>query len=242
MSNIISWFIGLLSLANIKAELVSLKSVNAELKNKNDLYEVLIKELVEEVKQMKSANAMDGDNLDTEIENWVDDNIESRIQDWADNNLDDAMCTYIEGYDFSDIVQMELGNTDFVTESDLRDKVLEYVEEDIQDADLSQVARKHLEEEVTLDWFGDMVKEEIVKQLKAETSEEVKQNDEAINDIIKNSIESKVIERMEAKFGEGWDAWYEEHTRFCVKVILSEFLQQAYEQTKAIATTNTETK
>lgn len=241
MSNIISWFIGLLSLANIKAELVSLKSVNAELKNKNDLYEVLIKEIVESVKQLKSDNGMAGDNLDTEIENWVDDNMEARFQDWADGNLDDAMCTYIEGYDFSDIVQMELGNTDFVTESDLSDKVQEYVEDHIADADLSQTARKHLEEEVTLDWFGDMVKEEIVKQLKSSETEEVKQNDEAINDIIKNSIESKVIERMEAKFGEGWDAWYEEHTRFCVKVILSEFLQQAYEQTKAI-TTNTETK
>ena len=218
MSNIIQNIIGLFSRTNIKAELVSLQTQYLELKNKHDLTQALVAELVKEAKECS-------DSIGT-----INDTIETQCQDWIDNNIDDRISDYIEGYDYSDIISDELRNHDFVSEDDLSNAV-ETALQDI-DLDVDAPVRKAMEQEVCEDWFGEAVEVEIKKAVAKFSQLENNQNISAIDESIKHSIESLVVERMEAKFGEGWDNWFAEHTRFCVKSVLADFLQSAYEQTK----------
>lgn len=221
MSNIIGWFKGLLSLANINNDYQSLSQKYSELLEAHGSVRTRLAELVREVEVL--TETVNEQSCDEDL-------VETQINDWADANLDDRINEYIEGYDYSDIISDELRNHEFVSTDDLRNEV-ESALEDI-DLDVDKPVRKALENEVCEEWFGEMVESEIKKAISKFESIETADNNVAIDNSIKHSIESQVVERMEAKFGEGWDTWFEEHTRYCVKNVLSQFLSSAYEQTK----------
>lgn len=221
MSNIISWLSGLLSLANIKAELVSLKTEMTQLKEEYQTTQRALQDLVDKI-----------DTFENECSE-VSDKIDERIDEWSNDNLDDRIEEYIMNFDFSDIISNELRNHDFISSDELDEKV----EEAFNDLEISKSQiRDAVEYHISENWFElqvkQIVKDECDKLVTNGVSEEEKQNDEVIENYIREKIESQVVERMEAKFGEGWDTWFEEHTRYCVKNILGEFLNSAYEQTK----------
>lgn len=221
MSNIISWLSGLLSLANIKAELVSLKTEMTQLKEEYQTTQRALQDLVDKI-----------DTFENECSE-VSDKIDERIDEWSNDNLDDRIEEYIMNFDFSDIISNELRNHDFISSDELDEKV----EEAFNDFEISKPQiRDAVEYHISENWFElqvkQIVKDECNKLVTNGVSEEEKQNNEVIEDYIREKIVSQVHERMEAKFGEGWDSWFEEHTRYCVKNILGEFLNSAYEQTK----------
>ena len=224
MKKVISWFIGLLSLANIKAELVSLKQENADLKQEYETTQRALQDLAEEVQAFEER-----------IEEYQssDEKIDEKITEWSNDNLDDRIDDYISNYDFSNIISDELRNHDYVDTDSLNDAV-ESAMEDIEVSDIQ--IKTCVQSELESDWFEAQVTQvvdDICKKFitNSETTEE-RDNNVIIETMLKHKIEEQVIERMEAKFGEGWDTWFEEHTRFCVKSVLGDFLTSAYEQTK----------
>jgi len=225
MINIIGWFKGLPSLANNEVRLLALQeevgSTNAELNKLKQEYETTQRALSGLVDRL--------DLFETEQGPSSDDKIDEKITEWANDNLDDR----IKDYDYSDIISKELRNHDYICEDDLKNAI-ETAMEDIEVPE--KAIKSSVQSEIESDWFEAQVTQIVddlcKKFIAKEETEEVASNNDIINTMLKHKIEEQVVERMESKFGEGWDGWFEEHTRYCVKNVLNQLLTSAYEQTK----------
>jgi hypothetical protein len=214
MINIIGWLNGLLSLANIKAELVSLQNENAMLKKEYETTQQALSNLVDKLNDLENSiedkvNDITQDSL-SNFQNDFEYDIDDKVERFVDDKLDDALPS---------------------------DEQIEHrIKNIIERGKLNLHLKEAVQFEVESDWFeiqvSDMIKSVCKELIPAEANEEAKENESVIDQMVLDKINSLVIERMEAKFGEGWDSWFEEHTRYCIKNVLGEFLAQAYEQTK----------
>jgi len=191
--------------------------------------ELDISEMVEE--------AIDNRDFSSDISDALDDAISNR--DW-DYDLRDALDwdrvadKVVDKLDWSTIVSdNELLTRDDI---DLDDVMLksEHMSEDdlVTRDDLSDMVVGELKR----DWFEQKLRDD-VRNIFKDTLQAVRETEDAncrnaIDDEIVSKLDALIREQMQQKFGDQWDNWFNENTRHCVKVILGEFLQSAYEQTK----------
>lgn len=165
-------------------------------------------------------NVLDNEDWDYRLRDTLDwDKVAERVAnkiDWSEVISDNSIITS-DDYDFDSFLTEDdqLSEDEAISRSDLSDEVIS---------------------ELKRDWFTQMLKEEVAKHFKdtlfdARATEDANARN-AIDDEIAAKVDELVCEQMKSKFGEQWDSWYNEHTRHCVKVVLGEFLEAAYEQTK----------
>lgn len=182
-------------------------------------------------------SAIEDRDFSDDISNALDDAISNR--DW-DYELREAVDwdkvaeRVVEKLDWSEVIS----DNDIITrdELDLDDLMLK--SEHMSDDDL--VTRENLADMVSdqlkRDWFPMMVYEIVAEAFDKKllvTRENAQANCvNAIDDEIENAVAESVRERMKDKFGPEFDNWFNENIRHTIKVVLGEFLQAAYEQTK----------
>ena len=192
----------------------------------------------ESVEESYDFDALVSDAVeDFDFSDAVDDAFNAK--DWDDvirDNLDhDKVADKVmRDIDWSELISEndiitrdELDPDDVMLKSDQMSDDEVMTREDMSNEVISELKR---------DWFKTMLKEEVVSLFKA-TLYDARETEHAnalnaIDDEIQTQIGVMISQRMEFKFGEEWDSWYNENTRHCVKVILGEFLASAYEQTK----------
>lgn len=203
-------------------------------------FKTVVREAVEESFDFETlvSEAIDAHDFSDSISDALDDSISNR--DW-DYELRDAVDwdkiadKVVEKIDWSDVIS----ENDIITRDELDPDDVMLQSEQMSDDDV--MTRADLSDEVCSelkrDWFKQMLKDEVVVLFKA-TLYDARETEHAnalnaIDDEIQTQIGVMISQRMEFKFGEEWDNWYNENTRHCVKIILGEFLANAYEQTKA---------
>ena len=182
-------------------------------------------------------SAIEDRDFSSDISDALDDAISNRDWDYELRGAidwDKVADTVAEKLDWSEVIS----DNDIITrdELDLDDLMLK--SEHMSDDDL--VTRENLADMVSdqlkRDWFPMMVYE-IVGESFDKKLLVTRQNAQAncvnaIDDEIENAVAESVRERMKDKFGPEFDNWFNENIRHTIKVVLGEFLQAAYEQTK----------
>lgn len=198
-------------------------------------FQTVVREAVEESFDFDAlvSDAVNDFDFTDAVDNAIND------KDWdyvlRDNiDWDKVADKVVEKMDWSEVISEndiitrdELDPDDVMLTSDQMSDDEKMTREDMSNEVISELKR---------DWFKEMLKEEVVSLFKA-TLYDARETEHAnalnaIDDEIQTQIGVMISQRMEFKFGEEWDSWYNENTRHCVKVILGEFLASAYEQTK----------
>jgi hypothetical protein len=185
--------------------------------------------------------AIDDHDFTDVVSDAMDDAISNR--DWSDivndnTDYDKIADKVIETVDWSDVIS----DNDIITRDEVDPDDLMLKSEHMSEDDL--VTRADLSDsvvnELKRDWFEQMLKDQ-VKVLFKSTLSDARETEAAnvrncIDDEIEHKLDALIREQMQSKFGSEWDNWYNENTRHCVKIVLGEFLQAAYEQTKSTET------
>ena len=193
-----------------------------------------------------------------ESELSIDDLVESAIEDRdfssdISDALDDAISNRDWDYELREAIDFDrfadkvadkldwptlISDNEIVCKGDYDFDDFMLKSEHMSDDDL--VTRENLADMVSdqlkRDWFPMMVYEIVGESFDKKllvTRENAQANCvNAIDDEIENAVAESVRERMKAKFGPEFDNWFNENIRHTIKVVLGEFLQAAYEQTK----------
>lgn len=206
-------------------------------------FETIVKDAIEKSYDFDRlvSDAIDDHDFTDTISDGMDDAISNR--DWSDiiddnTDYDKIADKVIETVDWSDVIS----DNDIITRDEVNPDDLMLKSEHMSDDDL--VTRDNLSDMVSdqlkRDWFPMMVYEIVGESFDKKllvTRENAQANCvNAIDDEIENAVSESVRERMKEKFGPEFDNWFNENIRHTIKIVLGEFLQAAYEQTK-----NTET-
>lgn len=208
-------------------------------KSHDEHFQTIVRKAVEESFDFDTLveEAIENHDFADSISDALDDAISNKDWDYELREAvdwDKVADQVVRKIDWSDIIS----DNCLLTSDDIDVNDLMLQSEQMSDDEV--IKREDLGEEVAnqlkRDWFPMMVIEQVnesfdKKLMNARETENANARN-AIDDEISAKVDELIREQMRNKFGPEFDNWFNENIRHCIKVVLGEFLEAAYQQTK----------